>query len=1513
MGKGIVFSLDAVLTLLVLLMLVPLSSFFRLETTPSPVFQSAVYFQAQDAIDSLSRVRIAEVRANPAVASLFDQGLLTGEQLNSTVLDAIGGLWAANTTVSRSAAVNLTRAMLDGLMPASVDWALAAEVPGGEDLLYNTSAMPADARVVFKSTRYASGFQINQPPQGYVARAVLDAIRGKQTAAYAFLGGFVGQGNITATVEGVPSDADVKSVFAEGAFIANASFHVNGVFCGFVNASKDPIFQAANATFTSPACLAAVARGGRNVIAFNFSGVTNIEQYAGGGYVRITYSTQQFNPPVENRTLYRFPGIRGLINLYDSFYVPGNATNVSVFLHVNSSYSFYLTVGNATIVNNSGDGNFDQKVGVGNATFAVNLSKAFYGGGSTLNPLNARNVPVRLGLANIPLNVTAEIGFVFDVSGSMAFCTEDAGSEFTAPRNFSIGTTRYCGSRWKAPCNYPDLPRIETARNASNLFVDTVISGSRNRMGIVEFTAPATYRSYGAAGFDLVPAGLWPWWSPNHPYRRQLNVGNYNRTRILPAGTQVPAEINHSDLVTSGKSLANASDLRVAWFNRSSGAYLSLERYNTTNFNNARTRIWFNLQRNVSAGANDTDYFLYYGNFSAGPAPDDPRRVFLLYDDFADNNYKNATNWTVKVNSTVWAAVAGNLTVNSSNCKAAIFAGDTGWRDYVVEAEVLLDPTTGQQNASLLYYFNSTYTGGYESTMMGGSLDDARIYRWSGLNGTGASCGGRTQLDTSDIGNVQNNRWYKLKAGAYENYLYTFVDGTLGNKVYNTVHASGLVGLAAGGTGGAGGSSNVRGRFRNVLVRRWVYPEPSVQLEAEERLAGGSTTVKIGVLNNGTGDVVNASNNTLTFADGTLVGYATLVPLAIGKFGGARVPWNFTVGTFTFNASADRPPVPDGEYAETNESNNISAQFQFRPDLKLHWARVLPVAPPSSQSVTFVLQALVENQGHAAADGVVVRFLKAAGENSGNWNETTLSLPPGASALVNLTAPKKFTVAGQHNLTATADADGAVAESDEDNNAGVASIYVGGVGLTEGDGPPSPPAAGGAGGFAGAPSSSPPSCTGGSSVQVFSSSIVRTKNLTNDARQLTDFVAGADTWSGTCICCGMNEGISMLLSASVPGRSRTIVLMTDGAPNVACPGMINGTGNPTRDALQSACNAYTLYGIRVFTVGFGNPADGNVNFTLLQQMGQCGGGANFSGKNAAELSQAFNNIAQEILNQTVVQQVINVSGDYVTTELFPDSSIEVNYTQNAVQTGFKEITVSIETNRFGSCGGSFFTPSQLTPSSARVTSYSGSLWTANLSVNSSTKPWTNAYRLGYFGQKYDSLGDPFAVHYPPSLLARNETNYADLRLGINASTQSTECSNSSRVIYDARVKASVGYGSVFVNATGFNLTVYHDLNHDGYADGFTYVAVGQNLPFFNSTAINVSGLDTATNALADAVLRLLGELNYFDPFLSPERPGMQNNSIDIQLSDSIAIQANDLGGVPFMWGPNAFSIRVWGK
>lgn len=137
------------------------------------------------------------------------------------------------------------------------------------------------------------------------------------------------------------------------------------------------------------------------------------------------------------------------------------------------------------------------------------------------------------------------------------------------------------------------------------------------------------------------------------------------------------------------------------------------------------------------------------------------------------------------------------------------------------------------------------------------------------------------------------------------------------------------------------------------------------------------------------------------------------------------------------------------------------------------------------------------------------------------------------------------------------------------------------------------------------------------------------------------------------------------------------------------------------------------------------------------------------------------------------------------------------------------------------------------------------------------------------------------------------------------------CSSKNRVIYEARVRASVPYEKIFPQLIGRNITIYYDKNYDGIEDGYVTIAVGKDLPNFDPTPITVDQLDRVNNALDDAVYRLLDYLNFVTIPSNSGPPGSNTNPIDVELSPDVSIETATLTGVPYMWGPASIGVAVW--
>ncbi len=122
---------------------------------------------------------------------------------------------------------------------------------------------------------------------------------------------------------------------------------------------------------------------------------------------------------------------------------------------------------------------------------------------------------------------------------------------------------------------------------------------------------------------------------PGWRYRRQVTVEN-NTTGALPVGYSVKLVLDTAGLVGGGKLRADGNDLRVVWDN--GGTLVELDRVAETAFNAPDTEIWFKTQASIPGSGSDGDYYIYYGNPSAGAPPVDRGQVYALWDDFAGSS-----------------------------------------------------------------------------------------------------------------------------------------------------------------------------------------------------------------------------------------------------------------------------------------------------------------------------------------------------------------------------------------------------------------------------------------------------------------------------------------------------------------------------------------------------------------------------------------------------------------------------------------------------------------------------------------------------------------------------------------------------------------------------------------------------------------------------------------------------------------------------------------------------------
>lgn len=430
----------------------------------------------------------------------------------------------------------------------------------------------------------------------------------------------------------------------------------------------------------------------------------------------------------------------------------------------------------------------------------------------------------------------------------------------------------------------------------------------------------------------------------------------------------------------------------------------------------------------------------------------------------------------------------------------------------------------------------------------------------------------------------------------------------------------------------------------------------------------------------------------------------------------------------------------------------------------------------------------------------------------------------------------------------------------------------------------------------------------------YSDNIINSENLTNNATYLNSKIDLYSPENMTCICCGIENGMA-LLNKSGSDRRKSIVIMTDGEANVRCNSAtsdINGDGkiDAKDDVIQSACNAYNHSNITVYTVGF-SYSESDIDNKTLRLAANCTKGQYYFA-NSTGLATTFREIAREVVRGSYNAQMISFEGNLSSNNtLYPDSYIGISYIPvNETPKGYKEIEIRQETPYLENCTDSFFIPADFSLIDAYATAYSGNYWTNKVSVrsNNTNDTWKDVFLLEQYGNNYSSLGDPFVIRFNGSYLASNRTNWIKIELGMGPGNSSSACSLYNRVIYTARIKASVPYGGIFPELYGRNVTVYYDIDHDGTADGVVNVYYGTNTTGFNPVLVDVEDLNVTNNALDDAFQRLLDAINFVKTGSGPS--GSITNPVDIKISENMETQFTLAEDVPFFFGPVTMGTEV---
>ncbi|MEV0094629.1 CARDB domain-containing protein [Streptomyces sp. NPDC050738] len=241
-----------------------------------------------------------------------------------------------------------------------------------------------------------------------------------------------------------------------------------------------------------------------------------------------------------------------------------------------------------------------------------------------------------------------------------------------------------------------------------------------------------------------------------------------------------------------------------------------------------------------------------------------------------------------------------------------------------------------------------------------------------------------------------------------------------------------------------GNSSGYGGQVAEFQVMGTAAPSPDLTVGAlawspEQPSESDAVTVNTTVRN--TGSAASAATTVNVSLDGTVAGSAPVAALAAGA--SATVPvavGKRAQGSYTVSAVVDpTDTIPE----QDNSNNSRTADTKLTvgqtpgPDLEATGITSNPASPAVGSKVTFAVK--VHNRGTSAVSaGSVTRL--TVGDTT--LNGTTPAIAAGETATVDITGSWTATSGGA-TLTATADATGVVAETNEQNNVFARSVVVG--------------------------------------------------------------------------------------------------------------------------------------------------------------------------------------------------------------------------------------------------------------------------------------------------------------------------------------------------------------------------------------------------------------------------------------------------------------------------------------
>ncbi|MFH1722036.1 MAG: VWA domain-containing protein [Candidatus Altiarchaeota archaeon] len=1469
------------------------------------------------------------------------------------ILDEIGEAWAEN-DMNRS--MGIADYYLSELVPANAGYRLTID----DEVVSNGSGRRSmgDATELTHSSRVLVGYGKGLPVKGSVARAFLTGVKSKETASYAYFGGFVGEGNITRIVEGIPLDANISEIYLELSVGEDFKVFINGIQCGGLKTKASNTYNVGTYILDT-VCHDDITPGENNTFEIIFDTTDLSVSYIGGGFIRVSYTTKEFaaqDPAGIMR--YNFPGIVGLINLYDSFYVPGDLYQMDMYLHIKNNYTTFMRVGDSQ-VNLSTNGT-EQIILMDDVNFS-----SFIDYGASDDEYSEQTVPLRLGTEGLSYFMEggdgiADIMLITDNSGSMGekFDGDYTGAVdrvCTDPNLFDLDTTKIS----VAKCNDKDFVNIVT--NVSGNRIGLVAYGTSvcRTQSLTDNTAAlianidfydddcgytCTSCSIRSARETLANLGFEKLverescWKYSTDYLASAPPAGWNNLSFDDStwdqGKAILGFGNTSELMST-----NVHTTYLDIWNTAGGCSKNVDFTDGVN----------SLDNTFSNGGDSNDGWDWWRDFVGDATSDHCEHG----DPSGKSDYDTDTSTQIQrydgPGSRKYIAVV--VGPSGNNLDDISDSGAWGIEFNITDAMWVQINAGATTNLSFWWGADDADDDLEEGAWIKARFSDTTDTYWLGSD---LDSGHRYSDASNEIwGSVDDdsNGWNSLVSGNFWQNVSPYISGP--GAYYLALGAK--VDFRGPWSNGRSNREGLAAYFDNIQLK---VGEGAGALDADLWDMAQDIPSPVDFTSG-----LNSTANTEIIMSIDFANYDDGWDWfrgddAYGTLGPGGIPGNSDMTSHYDPSGLSGGTTQDGssrlEVRIEGRTDEVADSGAWGVQINITQAVVDAIAAGAEVFVSFDYEAFDTSSSDDTEESVWIksRFFQLGDPDLSN-NYLGYDLDTGNG---NGDAPTDTTleVLYDHSITDNIewDEDEVYGDFDMDgngiNNSGrfrqnVSTIISsGGAGwyyldfgvkfdATTGSQSDSEgiiayftnvsleliPTIAASGDYHFRKTFTVNKSTlnitklfvlSDDKAEVYLNGVLIDNDSTEHSGSYWDRdgivinnndVADGDNVLGVIVHNDDTSSAAFDLEIiNTIDRLKAIIIMSDGCANRCIPGVSCSDATAKQEVLDEATIAYDTYGIALYTVLYGDASTCADNMNDTACIDNCS--HFYMSTNASELATIYREIAQDLVNASYRGQAINVTeGDIFRGILYNDSYIEFTYDPSINPPDYGEISINLDTPTFGGCEGKLSVRDNLTVVDVKITSYSGEYWTDYLSLNNSAGSY-DIYTLrdSHFGGDYTILGDPYFIQVPASLIKNGENNSFTIGTGNDPSTP-TFCSEYSRAIYTVRLRGSVDYGGVFQDKEGCTWNIEFEDGSDTRID-FPSNYNGTNECNYTSICSTSACYDT-NDAVDDAVYRLLSQLDIDDD-------GMLGLEF---AAGQLIVDFSKTGEVRSLWGPIQADLTIW--